>query len=46
VRLFEAFGFEQIALQKNVGYKLGAWHDVGWWQRPLRDPGVPPPEIS
>jgi len=29
VRLFESFGFEQVALQKKVGYKLGAWHDVG-----------------
>ena len=24
------------------GYKLGAWHDVGWWQKILSDaPGVP-----
>ena len=46
VRLFESFGFEQIALQKEVGYKLGAWHDVGWWQFQLCEPPVPPPSLS
>ena len=46
VGLFESFGFERIALQKNVGFKLGAWHDVGWWQLQLRDPPVPPPAID
>jgi L-amino acid N-acyltransferase YncA len=46
VRLFESFGFEKIAQQKNVGFKLGAWHDVGWWQRQLRGPTTPPPDIT
>ena len=46
VRLFEDFGFEQIALQKQVGFKLGRWHDVGWWQLHLRDPSVPPPALD
>jgi L-amino acid N-acyltransferase YncA len=45
VGLFESFGFEQIALQRSVGYKLGGWHDVAWLQYQLRDPSVPPPEI-
>jgi phosphinothricin acetyltransferase len=36
VGLHEAFGFRQIALYKHVGHKLGAWHDVGWWQLTLR----------
>lgn len=45
VRLFESFGFEQIALQKKVGYKLGAWHDVGWWQLQLCEPPIPPPNL-
>jgi L-amino acid N-acyltransferase YncA len=45
VGLFEAFGFERIAQQKNVGFKLGAWRDVGWWQLQLRDPTVPPPRL-
>jgi L-amino acid N-acyltransferase YncA len=45
VGLFESFGFEPIAMQKHVGFKLGSWHDVGWWQKVLRPPSVPPPEI-
>lgn len=45
VRLFEAFGFERIALQKQVGFKLGRWIDVGWWQKHLRDRTTPPPEL-
>ena len=44
VRLFESFGFERIALQRRVGFKLGEWHDVGWWQKQLREPPVPPEE--
>jgi L-amino acid N-acyltransferase YncA len=44
VRLFESHGFERIAQQKGVGYKLGRWHDVGWWQLRLREPEVPPGE--
>lgn len=46
VALFEAFGFERIALQRKVGFKLGAWHDVGWWQKQLRDPSLPPPSLA
>jgi L-amino acid N-acyltransferase YncA len=46
LRLFESFGFEKVAHQRNVGFKLGAWHDVGWWQRQLRAPANPPPDVS
>jgi hypothetical protein len=28
----------------NVGYKLGSWRDVGWWQLPLRDVPAAPGE--
>jgi phosphinothricin acetyltransferase len=21
---------------RNIGFKFGAWHDVGWWQTQLR----------
>lgn len=35
VGLFESLGFERCALHRNVGYKLGTWHDVGWWQKAL-----------
>jgi L-amino acid N-acyltransferase YncA len=46
VRLFEGAGFEQVAYFRDVGYKLGAWHDVGWWQKKLRDPPASPTEPS
>jgi phosphinothricin acetyltransferase len=42
VGLHEAVGFRQVALYQNVGYKLGRWHDVGWWQRGLRSPELDP----
>ena len=36
VALHEAVGFQPIGVYRNIGYKLGAWHDVGWWQLALR----------
>jgi L-amino acid N-acyltransferase YncA len=44
VRLHEAMGFALIGVYEQVGYKLGAWHDVGWWQLKLREPPQNPPE--
>jgi L-amino acid N-acyltransferase YncA len=42
VALHESFGFRRIGIYRNVGYKLGSWHDVGWWGLALRPP-VPNP---
>jgi L-amino acid N-acyltransferase YncA len=42
VGLHEALGFTPVGVYRESGFKLGAWHDVGWWQRRLRDPAVPP----
>ena len=42
VALHESLGFTPIAVYRNVGYKLGAWRDVGWWQRQLRSHETPP----
>ena len=28
----KSFGFKQIGVYKNVGYKLGKWRDVSWYQ--------------
>jgi phosphinothricin acetyltransferase len=42
VALHGAVGFQPVGVYRAVGYKLGAWHDVGWWHRPLRAPSVPP----
>lgn len=44
VALHEALGFTPVGVFRSVGHKAGAWHDVGWWQRPLAAPGDDPPE--
>ena len=41
VALHEAVGFEPIGVYRNVGFKHGAWHDVGWWQKTLQLPELP-----
>jgi phosphinothricin acetyltransferase len=43
VALHESAGFAPIGVYGRVGFKLGAWHDVGWWQRSLREPEAPLP---
>lgn len=35
VRLHERHGFVRVGRLVDAGYKLGAWHDVGFWQCPL-----------
>jgi phosphinothricin acetyltransferase len=35
VALHERMGYERIATYSDVGWKFGAWHDVGYWQRAL-----------
>ncbi|MEM9741105.1 MAG: arsinothricin resistance N-acetyltransferase ArsN1 family B [Pseudomonadota bacterium] len=35
VHFHEAFGFKAVGRFREVGYKFGRWHDVGWWQRHL-----------
>lgn len=35
IRLHEAMGFTPVGVYKEVGWKLGGWRDVGWWQRLL-----------
>jgi phosphinothricin acetyltransferase len=37
VALHESVGFEKIGVYRGVGFKLGRWCDVGWWQRRLRE---------
>ena len=43
VALHEGVGFEPIGVYKAVGYKFGAWRDVGWWQKSLRPLDTPRP---
>ena len=42
VGLHEAAGFRLLGIYRDVGYKLGAWHDVGWWHLALRPKEVDP----
>jgi L-amino acid N-acyltransferase YncA len=50
VGLHESLGFELVGVNREVGWKNGAWRDVGWWQleltpAPAGDPPEPlPPE--
>ena len=45
VALHEALGFEPVGVYRRIGWKAGAWHDVGWWQKELLPPGAgAPPE--
>jgi phosphinothricin acetyltransferase len=42
VGLHESLGFRPIGVYREVGYKLGAWHDVGWWGLALRSSQAAP----
>ncbi len=44
VGLHEALGFTPVGVYRRVGWKMGAWRDVGWWQLELVAPshGKPP----
>jgi L-amino acid N-acyltransferase YncA len=47
VGLHESLGFEPVGIYRGIGWKAGAWRDVGWWQLrllPLTDGEKPPPE--
>ncbi|GAB4211150.1 MAG: GNAT family N-acetyltransferase [Roseiflexaceae bacterium] len=47
VALHEAVGFRPLCVYRAIGYKHGAWRDVGWWERDLRprqpEPSAPLP---
>ncbi len=45
VGLHEALGFRPIGVFRQIGFKQGAWRDVGWWQLELAPaPAGAPPE--
>jgi L-amino acid N-acyltransferase YncA len=44
VGLHERMGFRPVGRFPGVGYKLGKWLDVGWWQLDLRPERDHPPE--
>jgi phosphinothricin acetyltransferase len=40
----EALGFRLVGIYRGVGYKMGAWRDVGWWELELQPPAASPAE--
>jgi len=50
VAFHEAMGCVEIGTYQNIGYKLGAWHDVVWYSRLLgelpREPQEPIPLVT
>jgi L-amino acid N-acyltransferase YncA len=49
IGLHQACGFQPVGVYRRIGWKMGAWWDVAWWQleladadhRPPREPGPP-----
>jgi phosphinothricin acetyltransferase len=39
VGLHETLGFRPVGHYPRIGFKFGAWHDVGWWVLVLQTPG-------
>jgi len=46
-RLHASFGFEQVGILKNIGFKFGQWRDVALYAKKISDlPGDPkPPKV-
>lgn len=44
VRLHEAMGFRNLGVHKDIGHKLGQWHDIGYWRLGLSESSTPPEE--
>jgi L-amino acid N-acyltransferase YncA len=43
VALHEKLGFQPVGVYRQIGWKFDRWHDVAWYQRPLRPDGPGPP---
>jgi phosphinothricin acetyltransferase len=39
IALHERMGFVPVGVYRRIGWKDGAWRDVGWWQLELAAPG-------
>jgi L-amino acid N-acyltransferase YncA len=44
IEMHEAVGFRRAGVYRGVGWKDGAWRDVGFWQRDLAIAEEPPEE--
>ena len=36
VGLHAAFGFAPVGVYRHIGYKMGGWHDVAWYQAEIQ----------
>ena len=46
IGLHEALGFSPMGIQRQAGFKCGAWHDVAWYQKQIGSfAGAPQPVI-
>jgi L-amino acid N-acyltransferase YncA len=43
IALHERMGFESVGALREIGWKLGGWHDVGYWQLVLQPDATDPP---
>ena len=43
-RLHEAMEFSRVGTHRDVGFKLGRWHDIEYWRLGLSDGAGPPSE--
>ena len=43
VGLHETMGFRLVGVYRGIGYKMGRWHDVGWWHLELQPKPATPP---
>ena len=46
VALHESLGFRHVGTLTDVGYKMGKWHTVGYWELALRDRSAPAPPVG
>ena len=50
VRLHEALGFTLVGTYRRIGFKLGSWHDVSWFEADIQpdvaDPAPPTPIVN
>jgi phosphinothricin acetyltransferase len=44
VAFHRSLGFQEVGINRAIGYKQGAWHDVAWWQLALVADDGPPAE--
>lgn len=42
--LHKSLGFELVGVNREIGWKQGAWRDVGWYQLELAPAGNGPPD--